>query len=59
MDDFVNGRGKGKKLVGCHTVEDLVKSLKSPRKIMIMVKAGSAVDQVIDELVPCSTPATS
>ena len=56
VDDFVNGRGRGKKLVGCHTVNDLVAALKRPRKIMIMVKAGPAVDQVIDELVPLLEP---
>src|SRR6478735_11018752 len=56
VDDFVNGRGKGKKLVGCHTVQDLVKSLKRPRKIMIMVKAGAPVDQVIDEFAPLLEP---
>ncbi len=42
VDEFVDGRGKGKKLVGCHNVKDLVASLKRPRKIMIMVKAGGA-----------------
>src|SRR5262249_12479527 len=52
VDNFVNGRGKGKKLVGCRTVEDLISALKRPRKIMIMVKAGAAVDEVIKELVP-------
>jgi 6-phosphogluconate dehydrogenase len=52
VDSFVNGRGKGKKLVGCRTVEDLISALKRPRKIMIMVKAGAAVDAVINELVP-------
>src|SRR5918996_129967 len=40
VDDFVNGRGEGKKVVGCHTVAELVGALKRPRKIMIMVKAG-------------------
>ena len=40
VDDFVNGRGKGKKIVGCHTVKELVAALKRPRKVMIMVKAG-------------------
>ena len=53
VDDFVNGRAKGKKIVGCHTVEDLVASLKRPRKVMIMVKAGAPVDAVIDEVAPC------
>jgi len=56
VDEFVNGRGKGKKLVGAHTVQDLVASLKRPRKIMIMVKAGPPVDAVIDELVPYLEP---
>jgi 6-phosphogluconate dehydrogenase len=56
VDDFVNGRGQGKKVVGTHSVEELVKALKRPRKIMIMVKAGAPVDQVIDELVPLLEP---
>src|SRR5690349_10795250 len=56
VDDFVKGRGKGKKLVGCHTVQELAATIKRPRKIMIMVKAGPAVDQVIEELVPLLEP---
>jgi 6-phosphogluconate dehydrogenase len=52
VDDFIAGRAKGKNFVGCHTVEELVQSLKSPRKVMIMVKAGQPVDAVIDQLVP-------
>jgi len=56
VDDFVGGRGKGKKVVGTHTIEDFVASLKSPRKVMIMVKAGAAVDAVIDELTPLLSP---
>src|SRR2546421_169601 len=56
VDGFVNGRGRGKKVVGCHTVEDLIAALKRPRKIMIMVKAGAAVDDVIDELTPLLSP---
>src|SRR5580704_6267296 len=49
VDDFLAGRAKGKKMVGCHTVKELVASLKRPRKVMMIVKAGSAVDQVIAE----------
>src|SRR5499427_1742728 len=49
---FVAGRAKGKRIVGCHSVKDLVATLKRPRKVMIMVKAGSAVDQVIEEVAP-------
>jgi 6-phosphogluconate dehydrogenase len=56
VDQFVGGRGQGKKLVGCHTVQELVAGLKRPRKIMIMVKAGPAVDEVINELVPLLEP---
>jgi len=56
VDEFINGRGRGKKLVGCHTPAELVATLKRPRKIMIMVKAGAAVDAVIDELVPLLEP---
>jgi 6-phosphogluconate dehydrogenase len=56
VDDFVGGRAKGKKIVGNHSVKELVASLKSPRKIMIMVKAGAAVDDVINELVPLLSP---
>ncbi len=56
VDQFLAGRGQGKKLVGCRTVQDLVAALKRPRKIMIMVKAGPAVDDVINELVPFLEP---
>ncbi len=52
VDDFIGGRAKGKNFVGCQTVDELVSSLKSPRKVMIMVKAGAPVDAVIDQLLP-------
>jgi 6-phosphogluconate dehydrogenase len=52
VDDFVNGRGKGKNVVGAHTIEEFVKSIKAPRKIMIMVKAGQAVDDFIEQILP-------
>ena len=52
VDHFIEGRAKGKNFVGCHTIEDLVKSLAAPRKILLMVKAGPAVDQLIDHLIP-------
>jgi 6-phosphogluconate dehydrogenase len=52
VDDFVNGRGKGKNVIGCHTIEDLIKNLKGPRKIMLMVKAGKPVDDFIELLIP-------
>jgi 6-phosphogluconate dehydrogenase len=52
VDNFVNGRGKMDEIAGCHTPEELVGNLESPRKVMIMVKAGAAVDKVIDQLIP-------
>ncbi|MCC7475185.1 MAG: decarboxylating NADP(+)-dependent phosphogluconate dehydrogenase [Pirellulales bacterium] len=52
VDEFIGGRAKGKKFVGCHSLEQLVASLAKPRKIMMMVKAGPAVDDLIDALLP-------
>ena len=52
VDNFLAGRAKGKEILGAHTVEELIKSLKRPRKIMIMVKAGKAVDEMIETLLP-------
>lgn len=52
VDEFINGRAQGKQFVGCHSLEELVKSLKAPRQVFIMVKAGPPVDAVIDELIP-------
>ncbi len=50
--NFLNGRAKGKKIVGLHSLPELVQSLKVPRRVMLMVKAGKAVDDLIDQLVP-------
>ncbi|HOG55848.1 MAG TPA: decarboxylating NADP(+)-dependent phosphogluconate dehydrogenase [Bacteroidales bacterium] len=52
VDDFLAGRAKGLKIIGAHSIEELVKSLKRPRKIMIMVKAGAPVDDMINTLIP-------
>jgi 6-phosphogluconate dehydrogenase len=52
VDNFISGRGKGKNVIGCHTIEDLIKNLKGPRKIMLMVKAGKPVDDFIEMLIP-------
>jgi len=52
VDNFVNGRAKGKNIIGCHSIEDLVANLKTPRKVMLMVKAGQAVDAFIDQVLP-------
>ena len=52
MTDFVNARCQGKRIVGFEKIEDFVASLKTPRKVMLMVKAGQAVDDFIDKVVP-------
>lgn len=49
---FMNGRAKGKNCVGAKTLKDFVAALDRPRKILIMVKAGPAVDAVLDEITP-------
>jgi 6-phosphogluconate dehydrogenase len=56
VDNFINGRAKGKQFVGCHSVEEVVKNLSRPRKVMMMVKAGPAVDALIDQLIPLLEP---
>ena len=56
VDDFVAGRANGKKIQGCHSIEELVASLKRPRKVMLLVKAGAAVDSFIDQLIPHLEP---
>ncbi len=52
VDDFINGRAKGKNIEGCYSIEELVDSLEKPRKIMLMVKAGKPVDDFIELLIP-------
>jgi len=52
MEEFVAGSASGKNIVGLETIEEFVASLERPRKVMIMVKAGPAVDAVIAQLLP-------
>jgi 6-phosphogluconate dehydrogenase len=52
VDNFVNGRGNGKNIIGTKSVEEFVSSLKTPRKVMIMVKAGKPVDAFIEQVIP-------
>lgn len=56
VDKFMEGRGKGKNIYGAHSLEDFVSSLKSPRKVFLMVKAGQAVDDFIEKLIPVLSP---
>jgi 6-phosphogluconate dehydrogenase len=52
VDDFLKGPAKGTKVIGTHSFEDFFKSLKKPRKVMMMVKAGAPVDELIEECLP-------
>jgi 6-phosphogluconate dehydrogenase len=52
VDNFIEGRAKGKAIYGYHTLEDFVLGLERPRKVMIMVKAGAPVDALIEQLIP-------
>jgi 6-phosphogluconate dehydrogenase len=52
VDEFVQGRAKGKNFFGAHDLQDFVANLRRPRKIVMLVKAGAAVDQLIDQLLP-------
>jgi len=52
VDDFLSNEAKGTNVVGATSMEDMVAKLKKPRRVMLLVKAGSAVDAFIDKLVP-------
>jgi 6-phosphogluconate dehydrogenase len=52
VDDFIANEAKGTQVVGAHSVEELAGMLKRPRRIMLMVKAGETVDQMIDHILP-------
>ena len=52
VDKFIEGRAAGKNFIGCRSPEELIASLKKPRRIFMMVKAGAAVDALIAQLLP-------
>lgn len=52
VTDFIEGRAKGKNIIGTYTLEELVDSLQKPRKVMLMIKAGKPVDDFIKLLIP-------
>ena len=52
VDEFMAGRGAGKKFIGAHSIAELCASLEKPRKVMMLVKAGKPVDDFIDLIIP-------
>lgn len=52
VDEFLNGVARGTRVIGVHSLEELVNSLEKPRRIMLMVKAGQPVDDFIEQLIP-------
>jgi 6-phosphogluconate dehydrogenase len=56
VDDFVNGEARGTKVIGTHSLEELVSVLKRPRRVLLLVKAGRPVDDFIEQLIPLLEP---
>jgi 6-phosphogluconate dehydrogenase len=56
VDDFIKGEARGTQVIGTHSVEELISVLKRPRRVMLMVKAGQAVDDFIETLIPHLEP---
>ncbi len=56
VDRFLSQEAKGTKVVGAHSVPEMVAQLKRPRRVMLMVKAGAAVDEFLDQLLPHLEP---
>ena len=52
VDAFIEGRAKGKNIIGAHELEEFCNSLKKPRKVMVMIKAGTPVDKFIESVIP-------
>jgi len=52
VDEFLAREAKGTKVIGAHSLEEMVKQLKRPRRVMLMVRAGTPVDEFIERLMP-------
>jgi len=52
VDDFIQKEAAGTQVVGTHSIQELVRVLKKPRRVMLMVKAGETVDHMIESLLP-------
>ena len=56
VEEFMQGEAKGTKIVGATSLQDMVSKLKKPRRVMLLVKAGQAVDDFINQLLPLIEP---
>jgi len=56
VDDFLQNEAKGTRILGAHSIEEMVRLLKRPRRVMLMVKAGKPVDDFIEQLLPHLEP---
>jgi 6-phosphogluconate dehydrogenase len=56
VDDFLANEAKGTRILGAHSIPEMVAMLKRPRRVMLMVKAGAPVDEFIDQLLPHLEP---
>lgn len=56
VDEFLNREAKGTNVIGAHSIPEMVAQLKRPRRVMMLVKAGSAVDEFIEQLIPHLEP---
>src|SRR5512134_2941372 len=56
VDEFLEHEAKGTKVLGAHSIQEMVAKLKRPRRVMLMVKAGKAVDEFIEQIIPHLEP---
>src|SRR5262245_4761008 len=56
VDAFMAGQAKGTKIIGAKSIEDMIRHLKRPRRVMMLVKAGKPVDEFIEQLLPHLEP---
>ena len=56
VDHFLANEAKGTKILGAHSIEEMVAKLKTPRRVMMLVKAGKPVDDFIEQLIPHLAP---
>src|SRR5690349_2696416 len=56
VDEFLAKEAKGTKVIGAKSIEEVVKNLKRPRRVMMLVKAGKPVDEFIEQVIPHLEP---